>query len=472
MLIVASLRCLAGALSRMQSLAQSPVRRSVGLLWLLSLLWSSALAASSKPVDDGFMTQGKQPLVLWNSVPFYAAADVAQYEATLATRRDGVRRENFRELSATLENLAASGVDVSAMSEPLANILLTFDMMRDLHRARDENAINSSLENQFKAALDRLYVMHQLRPSERRLQFSAGSDPAGFRAYIEGRSKDKPARVDQAVSVYRQIDFTAYGSFTSLGGNEFQLTLHMQNFKTGTSRSFSTRGTLTRAVEILANRVFDFFQSNVYPSWEDKGSTLEWIAMPTNPARTDPGSPNYGYSYEEALDYCVERDARLPYSRELRSADAAGAYRAGGISRLKPGVSYPVLDRRHVPDLYVLYAGDSTAGMGGVLRSLATYPGRVEFWCVRGGPAADVTLHESLWMLHRAHESGDARSREIFAAVETIRYQLGETDAAQSTFNDTTTGERFATVRRLGSIETALDVLARHGITLQIPSAR
>jgi hypothetical protein len=103
-------------------------------------------------------------------VPFYAAADLAQYEAKLATWRDRVRNENFLQFSTTLETLAASGVDVSAMSEPLANILLSFDMMRDLHRARDEKSIGMSLENQFTAALDRLYVLHQLRPSERRLR--------------------------------------------------------------------------------------------------------------------------------------------------------------------------------------------------------------------------------------------------------------------------------------------------------------
>ena len=72
-------------------------------------------------------------------------------------------------------------------------------------------------------------------------------------------------------------------------------------------------------------------------------------------------------------------------------------------------------------------------------------------------------------MLHRTHESGDARSREIFAAVETIRYELGEADAAQSTFNDTVAGERFARVVRLPSIEAAVQVLRSHGIALQVP---
>ncbi len=133
----------------MQYPARSPVRRSVGFLWILLVLCSAAASASNTPGDDGFITKGKRPLVLWNAVPFYAAADLAQYEATLATRRDRVRRDNFRELSATLEALAASGTDVSAMSEPLANILLTFDMMRDLHRARDEKSIDMSLENQY-----------------------------------------------------------------------------------------------------------------------------------------------------------------------------------------------------------------------------------------------------------------------------------------------------------------------------------
>lgn len=73
-------------------------------------------------------------------------------------------------------------------------------------------------------------------------------------------------------------------------------------------------------------------------------------------------------------------------------------------------------------------------------------------------------------MLHHAHESGDARSREIFAAVETIRYQLGETDAAQSTFHDTSTGDRFVNVSRLSSIAEAKAVLERYGIVLVFPA--
>jgi hypothetical protein len=46
---------------------------------------------------------------------------------------------------------------------------------------------------------------------------------------------------------------------------------------------------------------------------------------------------------------------------------------------------------------------------------------------------------------------------------------LGETDAAQSTFNDTTTGERFSRVSRLSSIAEAKTVLERYGIVLAMP---
>jgi hypothetical protein len=55
-------------------------------------------------------------------------------------------------------------------------------------------------------------------------------------------------------------------------------------------------------------------------------------------------------------------------------------------------------------------------------------------------------------------------------AVETIRYELGNEDAAQTTFNDTTTGDRFSRVSRLSSIAEAKSVLERYGIALVIPS--
>ena len=70
--------------------------------------------------------------------------------------------------------------------------------------------------------------------------------------------------------------------------------------------------------------------------------------------------------------------------------------------------------------------------------------------------------------LDREHQAGDGSNRDIFAAVEMIRRALGEFDEGTSYYHNTSTGERFDRVQPLASVGTALEVLRRHGIVIDL----
>lgn len=426
-------------------------------------------------VQSAVAAQAGTKLSIWTNVPFYAGGDLAQYQLTVSQTRAQVRQQLMVELSDTLVKLAGSGARPDAMLEPLADILLAFDQLQDLHKARDVQRVGMSLENHFRAALDQRFIRNDVREPARRIQFSAGPRPEVLNKYLEGRVSapqisnplgGEPARtLALAAELRRAIDFMAYGTFSNLGGGGFQLTLQLTSLSDGVTRSFVARGPLLEAVEELAQDVFDYFQKNVYPDWEPANGLLEWLPRPANPLRA-----GTGYSFQEANAFCAERGYRLPYARELLDAADGGPYKRGGVDRLLPNASYPVLDRRHVQENYFLKPGSAHL-TGGNIQPIAGFPDIAYFWCVRGQASPSVLFLELLWKLHRKNQSGDAVNKAVFTAVETLRFELGDTDIEQSYFKNLTTQVMFESVERLRSVDRALQVLRQHGIFLEVPTS-
>jgi hypothetical protein len=446
------------------------------LLALASLIGLTVATSAAQRTADptGFVDRDTRVLTIWHSVPFHAGGDLAQYQATMAQNRDQVRRSLTEELSGSLQKMTQSGAAVEALLEPMAQILVMFDLMHDLHKARDQARIDFSVESQLKASLDALFTANDVRDAERRIQFSRGALPQDLRAYLQGGapapgvasrlSRDDAAR-RQAFALQQQIDFLAHGSFTHVGGGDFQLTLHLTNIRNGAMRSLEARGPVGQATRQLAQKMFDLFQKNDYPAWEAGPAPLQWLAPPANPARDDPRSASFGYAFQEATAYCRARGYRLPYARELLMAESGSAYKAGGIGRLLPQTNYPVLDRRHAWSDHVLRLED---GQTSALRPVTAFSAKGLFWCVQGEPAREIMTLEKVWRLHREHQAGDGSNRDIFAAVEMIRRALGEFDEGTSYYHNTSTGERFDRVQPLASVGAALEVLRRHGIVIDL----
>lgn len=390
---------------------------------------------------------------LWPSMPFFNGGDLGQYVQTMTQNRDQVRQKFFSELLAGLSQLSGAGADVEKILQPLAKILLAFDAVHDAHKAIDQVGIDFSLEQQFKSSLDQLYRKNDIGREARQLQISEAylqtdlkqlnteSNPTGFR------------------EIYNKIDIIGYGTFSSLGQGDFQVTYHLKNIHTGDTQNFISRGNLIAAIDDLARQIFDVYQKNTYPDWLPSAAHLEWLPMP--PALAEAGDGLV--TFQQAQGYCTSQGYRLPYSSELLAASAGGSYKPGGISALEDQVSYPVLDRRQFNGNYTFTRGLETATGGDLQPELST-PKTVKFWCVTGPISESIQVMNLLWQLHRDYQY---KNKEVFTAIETLRFELGDSDTEIGYF-----GHNFERVQRLRGVPEALSVLQAHGIVITMPAAK
>ena len=140
-----------------------------------------------------------------------------------------------------------------------------------------------------------------------------------------------------ANTLYQKIEFFMYGSYTILSRGEVELTLTIESYKSGQTRSFSARGNIREATQLLAQKLFDFFQSNKYAEWLNPQANLEWIPAPKDQPKAIAASVRL---------FCRNQNARIPYARELVLASQGSQYRAGGITALMNGEIFVVADRQ------------------------------------------------------------------------------------------------------------------------------
>ncbi|GIL16918.1 MAG: hypothetical protein BroJett040_06690 [Oligoflexia bacterium] len=455
---------------------------AVSVALLSPVAWSQNYSSTKDDLpryqDDSFQNKNKKVQTLWASIPFFPGGDIGQYEQTMRQGRDQVRKMFWNELMSEVQKLAEKGVVVEAMIEPMANILMMFDQVHDKHKAKDVINIDYSLEQQFKAAFDNLFKKYDVRDTHRKIQISHGTNSDLLQAYIRGISSRKPLgekitaeelNVKYALEMLNQIDFISYGTFSSLGRGQFQLTFHIQGNKNGVTRNFISRGRLTEALDDLAKQVFDFFQKNVYEEWSAPNqSQLVWLPMPINAERErrmEESGVYEAYSFTEAKNYCTARGYRLPYAREILMAETGTEYKEGGISNLRPEAKYPVSDKRSANDNYWIIPGNSDR-TGGPFMSDGSLPMKGLFWCVKGTPAADVQALEKVWSLLRKYSQTNLK---VTMALETIRAELGDFDAGERMY---LFRGKFVKIELMNSIEEALDVLEDNNINFIMPGQK
>jgi hypothetical protein len=386
--------------------------------------------------------------------------------------RDSVRKMFWNDLMSEIQKLAEAGAVVEKMIEPMANILLKFDQVHDIHKAKDIINIDFSLENQFKAALDKLYQVNDIRDSQRKLQISKGTNGDLLAAYIRKISVETPLgisisqqeiNVKKALEMYEQIDYISYGTFSSLGKGNFQLTFHIVGNKNGITRNFISRGKLVVAVDQLAREVFDFFQANVYEEWKSPYEKLTWLPMPKNEERqrqiNEMNNWNL-YSFNEAKSYCQARGYRLPFAKELLMAESGTKYQAGGIQALYPYANWAVADRRESNENS--WAIPANAGAtNGIFMGDGSIPMRGVFWCVKGSPDKEIVLVDKIWSLKRKYRN---KNLEVYNALETLRFELADygANSGELIFWN---GE-FIKTENYESVDEALQVLAKNGIII------
>lgn len=364
--------------------------------------------------------------VLWSSIPFFISGDLGQYEVTMSQTRDQVRKAFWNELSSTLAVLSQSTDKPELLIAPLTKALMIFDQVHDEHKNKDSFLIDQSLEAQFKSNLDLLYRQYDIREHQRNLKLVGTKE-----ALTQGQG------------------FIGYGTFSSLGRGNFNLTFHMQSLRTGELKSFSKQGRLLEALHGLSLEVFNEFQKVQTPDWENPQSGLQWLPQPNNPEKTE-------FTIVEAKMYCKARGFRLPYARELMLAESGSQYKLGGISKLIWQKPYPVLDQRRDAEQFIYRPGFESA-TGGPIMAAVVGPKMVNFYCVKGTPSSDILKIEKLWSLRREHID----SKELVRAIDTLRADAGDFDAETIFW-----GPKLEMLTIMSSPEEALRTLKNAGIRL------
>ena len=392
---------------------------------------------------------------LYSQIPFFEGGDLGQFQITYQQDRDTVRKMLWSDLMSEIQQLAASGASVEKMIAPMAQVMLAFDRVHDQHKAIDSLRVDQSIEQQFKAELDNLYREYDIREKDRKLQIISSEQGSMFKKALDqleiNKSKNLVFSDTQLLkSITQSLDYVAYGNFSSLGKGQFQITFHLIGYTNGIYRSFISRGRLTQAVSDIALQVFNFFQLNTYQDWQNPQVGLNWIPMPINPEKSEDG-----YSYAEANNYCKMRGYRLPYSRELLTAETGTQYKDGGISPLLKMRAYAVADQRLVAEQHWLTPGTESSTGGAIQPGSSAKKGF--FWCVKGEASVDIKKLEKLFSLIRKYRSQDL---EIYRALETIRYFEADFGATESFFAGTTY------LKVMPSIEEAVTYLKMRGLSL------
>ncbi|XGC79827.1 hypothetical protein ACES2L_10845 [Bdellovibrio bacteriovorus] len=393
--------------------------------------------------------QGHKTQILWHQIPFFQGGDLGQYQITMQQDRDTVRKMLFSELMDQAQKLAESGASIEKMLVPMANILMEFDELHEKHKQIDSYKVGYSLEQQFKAEIGNLFIENDIRDYDRKLEISSGKNTLLVEETI---AQIKATGFDEAKirNMLDQIDYTAYGTFTNIGKGIFQVNIHLIGYRSGIYRSFTATGRLTQALSEVARKVFDHFQKNTYPDWENPYKKLTWMPMPVNQERAETG-----YSYSEAQTYCKMRGYRLPYSREILLAESGTQYKEGGIQALELYTAVPVADQRYVAMQHWLTPGHEIYTGGAVQPKDASHRG--QFWCVKGEVGSDVLYIEKIFKLIREYRN---TNHDVYRALETVRYFYGDFGATESFFSGT------KLLRIYENEDQALAVLKKNGIKL------
>ena len=376
---------------------------------------------------------------IWPDMICLRGADYAEFAYTMSQNRDMVRKMLLREFGELFIPMAASNADLNELAKTLAQIILTFDQVHNMHKDEAVQGIDISFENQFRAELDGLYRAYGLGDELRKVDFIYPGAP------VVRDLKAHSQRESLPMEVLKGMDYVLYGSYTMLGGANISVTLTVEKLKTGQTRSFEVSAPINVVMKLLARKFFDFFQSNEYADWINPQPKLEWIpSAPTQPHTTA----------TSARLYCRGQGARFPYTRELIMASQGTAYRPGGIPPLKDYEIYIVLDKQRWDEQHFFFTGAPGEATGGPVRTNAGY-GVINgaYWCVRGPVSKDVKFYEDVYELIRKPET----PQPVRIALECILAKLDDFGARQENAGAFSTKEK------------AVEFLAAKGYTIVLP---
>ncbi|MCM2324060.1 MAG: hypothetical protein NDJ90_12440 [Oligoflexia bacterium] len=382
------------------------------------------------------------PAGIWPEITFVAGADFKEFTRTISQNRDEVRKELLKEFADLVLPMVQAGAEAESAARIVADTILTFDAMHEKHKADASRNLGISLEAIFRAEFDRQFLDLGVSDSYRRVTFLRNTTLLD--AVHDSAAAGTELATPIASQLYAQVDFFMYGSYTIQSRGRVTLTLTIEKYLSGESRTFSATGPIDEAIAELARTVFEFFQSNKYPEWINPQPHLQWLAAPRSQRQAVAAT---------ARLYCRSQGARLPFLREMILAGAGTGFVPGGIGPFEDGEVYAVSDRQRWNDQYYYFVGKDEM-LGGPVRTDAGHgPGmKASYWCVRGTPSDETRFVEALYKTWRG-----TQDPEIRKGIEYVLIEIGDYGANAD--------YRMA----YPDVEAALAELAGRGVVIHVP---
>jgi len=348
---------------------------------LLSVLFVSFFVSFAADAFPRFMDSQKRQARVWPRVIFYQAGDFNQFEITMQQNRDQVRKMLMTEFADVAIPLAAGNPDAANIASVVADILRDFDNYHQHHKNLEHPGNATAFEHLFKAALDQRYTdfFQRSEGGLRKITFYSPVQGLNIRSQ-KLSSEDSKTAIQHNLDLLNGVDYVMYGTYTILSGRRLKSTITLENILTGKQYSFSATGSVEDISERLAKKVFDHFQKNTYPGWQNPQPLKLWISAP----------PSQKVMQElGARAYCQGQGARFPYAKELIQAAQGSDYRNGGIKHLEANAPYFVEDKldgsRNVKrQYYYFHQHKSNQSLGAVRVDSTNRLAHV--WCIKGAP--------------------------------------------------------------------------------------
>ena len=203
------------------------------------------------------------------------------------------------------------------------------------------------------------------------------------------------------------VDYVMIGEYIVVNKKDLRLAINLIELKTGiTVGGFNVDASPANLATKLAQAVFDYFQKNQSPPFENPTTGLTWILDPVAEAFKKP------VTHKQAKSYCASQKYRLPFAEEIMQLSGGGNYSPGGFELIHEGNScYFVADNK---DNYLLkdpkgayhyYTGlDEHLLNYGAIQLDSELPElqRCYFVCVKGEVASNIEIINKLYEIYRA----------------------------------------------------------------------
>jgi len=319
---------------------------------------------------------------------------------------------------------------VKSISGKVLDAVLTF---HDLHNSDLQEAhklLAGSLSVDFSSHLMQLFKKHNIPLTRRKFIFTHGK-------LLDFVSNNGVKNIPTSY-LKMDVDYVLIGEYIVVNKKDLRLAINLIELKTGvTVGGFNVDASPANLAAKLAQNIFDYFQKNQSPPFENPASGLTWILEPVAEAFRKKVTRN------QAQSYCASQKYRLPFAEEIMQLSGGGNYSPGGFELIHENSScYFVADNRdmdaapYAKGAYHYFTGlDEHLLNNGEIQIDSELPEKQKcyFVCVKGEVASNIESINKLYEIHRSKWINGIRVDDNIRSL--VKYLLFKLDPYMMLYN-------------------------------------